>query len=40
LSEYPKDNELYDPTNKKVIGKFIKESVNQVTEFVGLRSKL
>jgi hypothetical protein len=40
LSEYPKDNELYDPTNKKVIGKFKNESINQITEFVGLRSKL
>ena len=40
LSEYSKDNELYDPTNKKVIGKFKNESINQITEFVGLRSKL
>lgn len=40
LSEYPKDHELYDPTNKKVIGKFKNESIEQITEFVGLRSKL
>ena len=40
LSEYSKDDPLYDPTNKKVIGKFKNESINQITEFVGLRSKL
>lgn len=40
LSEYPKDDPLYDPTNKKVIGKFKNESVKQITEFVGLRAKL
>ena len=40
LSDYPKDHELYDPKNKKVIGKFKNESIKQITEFVGLRSKL
>ena len=40
LSDYPKNHELYDPTNKKVIGKFKNESIEQITEFVGLRSKL
>ncbi len=40
LSEYPEDHELYDPTNKKVIGKFKNESIEQITEFVGLRAKL
>jgi ribosomal protein L31E len=40
LSDYPKDHELYDPTNKKVIGKFKNESIDQITEFVGLRAKL
>lgn len=40
LSEYSKDSELYDPTNKKVIGKFKNESIQQITEFVGLRAKL
>jgi hypothetical protein len=40
LSDYPKDHELYDETNKKVIGKFKNESISQITEFVGLRSKL
>lgn len=44
LSAYPKDHPLYDPTNKKVIGKFKDEAVDgvmaHITEFVGLRSKL
>ena len=40
LSNYPEDHELYDNTNNKVIGKFKNESPNQITEFVGLRSKL
>ena len=40
LSNYPKDSEFYDPTNNKVIGKFKNESVKQITEFIGLRSKL
>ena len=40
LSDYPKEHELYDATNKKVMGKFKNESIEQITEFVGLRSKL
>ena len=40
LSNYPKNHELYDGTNNKVIGKFKNESVKQIKEFVGLRSKL
>ena len=40
LSDYPKEHELYDPTNKKVIGKFKNESIKQINEFVGLRAKL
>ena len=40
LSEYPEDHPLYDPTNKKVIGKFKNESINAIIEFCGLRSKL
>jgi len=40
LSEYSKSHDLYDPTNKKVIGKFKNESIQQITEFVGLRAKL
>jgi hypothetical protein len=40
LSDYPSDHELYDPTNKKVVGVFKNESINQITEFVGLRAKL
>ncbi len=41
LSDYDKNSPLYDPSNKKVIGKFKNESPNnQITEFVGLRSKL
>jgi hypothetical protein len=40
LSNYPKNHEMYDSTNNKVMGKFKNESINQITEFVGLRSKL
>jgi hypothetical protein len=45
LSEYPKNHSLYDASNKKVIGKFKDEAIedghiNFITEFVGLRSKL
>jgi hypothetical protein len=44
LSAYPKDDPMFDPTNKKVIGKFkdecIDDKLNYITEFVGLRSKL
>jgi hypothetical protein len=41
LSDYAKDHELFDNTNKKVIGKFKNESSDsQIIEFVGLRSKL
>ena len=40
LSNYPKTNEMYDSKNSKVIGKFKNESVDQISEFVGLRSKL
>ena len=40
LSNYSKNDELYDGTNNKVIAKFKNESVTQITEFVGLRSKL
>ena len=40
LSEYPENNKLFDSTNKKVIGKFKNESIEQITEYVGLRSKL
>jgi len=40
LSNYPKNHELYDKTNSKVIGMFKNESINQITEFVALRSKL
>ena len=44
LSAYPKNNELFDATNKKVIGKFKDECIdghmNYINEFVGLRSKL
>ena len=39
LSNYDKNHELYDGTNKKVINKFKNESVKQITEFVGLRAK-
>ncbi len=40
LSEYPENHELYDPSNKKVIGKFKPETLKPITEFVGLRAKL
>jgi hypothetical protein len=43
LSAYPKDHELYDATNKKVIGKFKDEAIDgemrYITEFIGLKSK-
>jgi hypothetical protein len=40
FSDYPKDHELYDETNKKVIGKF-KDELNGkiITEHVGLKPK-
>jgi hypothetical protein len=40
LSNYPKDHELFDKSNSKEIGKMKNESPDQITEFVGLRSKL
>jgi hypothetical protein len=41
LSEFPKDSDMYDPTNKKIIGKFSDEmTTNYISEFVGLRSKM
>jgi hypothetical protein len=39
LSNYNRTDDLFDGTNKKVIGKFKNESIKQITEFVGLRSK-
>ena len=36
LSNYDKNNKLYDSTNNKVIGKFKNESPNtQITNFTG-----
>ena len=40
LSNYPKEHELFDKKNSKVIGKMKNESPQQITEFIGLRSKL
>jgi hypothetical protein len=40
LSNYPKEHPLYDITNKKVIGAFKPETLTEIIEFVGLRSKL
>ena len=40
LSDYPKDHELYNPKNKKVISKFKNESIKQITEVVAIRSKM
>ena len=41
FSDYPKNHPCYDPTNKKIIGKF-KDELNGVpmTRFVALRSKV
>ena len=37
---YYKNSHYYDPTNKKVIGKFKDEAAGvPITEFVGLKSK-
>jgi hypothetical protein len=40
LSNYPEKHFLYNDVNNKVLGKFKNESVTQITEFIGLRSKL
>jgi hypothetical protein len=41
LSDFPKDHKCYNTTNKKVIGKFKLETLDDVaTEFVGLKSKM
>jgi hypothetical protein len=41
LANLPKDHFMYDKSNNKVIGKMKIESENaQITEFIGLRSKL
>ena len=40
-SDYPKNSQHYDRTNKKVIGKFNDEaSSTPIVEFVGLKSKM
>ena len=40
MSEYSKDNQFYDETNKKVLGKFKDETPNRtITDFIGVRSK-
>eukprot|EP00960_Hanusia_phi_P003451 101998-Hanusia_phi.AAC.1 len=40
MSEYSKENPYYDPTNKKVIGKFKDELGDHVmSEFIGVRPK-
>jgi hypothetical protein len=39
LSDYPKNDSLFDSSNKKVIGKFKNESIKQITEFCALRAK-
>ena len=41
LSEYGKDNPIYDESNKKVIGKFQDECGDDImSEFVGIRSEV
>ncbi len=41
LSEYPETSEFYDPTNKRIIGKFKDETQGApILEFVGLRPKM
>ena len=40
-SDYPKDSNFFDSTNKKVIGKFKDEAAGiTIVEFIGLRSKM
>ena len=40
-SDYPKDSQFLDSTNKKVIGKFKDEAAGMpIVEFIGLRSKM
>jgi hypothetical protein len=40
MSEYDKDNQYYDETNKKVLGKFKDEKPKStISEFVGVRPK-
>ena len=41
FSNYPKDSKVFDPTNKKVIGKMEDEYEGKtIGEFVGLKSKM
>ena len=41
FSDYSKDSQFHDPTNKKVIGKMKDETTSvPIVEFVGLRSKM
>ena len=41
FSNFPKDHELYDPTNTKVPGKFkVETGAKDMTEFISLRSKM
>jgi len=41
LSSYPKDYKLYNPKNRKIIGKFSNETNGQpIRDFVGLRAKM
>ena len=41
FSDYPQDSKIFDPVDKKVIGKMEDEfKVEIITEFVGLKSKI
>ena len=40
FSDYPKEHPLYDPTNKKVAGKFKDDKSTIIKEFCGIRAKM
>jgi hypothetical protein len=40
FSDYPKEHPLYDPTNKKIAGKFKDDKSTIIKEFCGIRAKM